>query len=290
MTRESFKALAIGASTVVAIFVGLIGLLSLVTGRSPSGDGAESFTYRTIDEARLTLRVYKPRAWKPEDRRPCVAWFFGGGWETGEMRQFAKQAAWLADRGLVSITVDYRVRSRHGTTPFEAVDDAVAAMVWIRDHAEELGVDPDRIAAGGGSAGGHLAAMTALVPERPVPQALILFNPILDIDIPAIRERIGWIELQNFFEISPILRVTSPLPPTLVLHGTDDPIVPIQSSEAFLETAQAALTEDIELVAYPGKTHEFYHHGLNANRDFKETMERVAEFLTRLGWMTAKSG
>jgi len=81
---------------------------------------------------------------------------------------------------MIAITADYRVKSRHGVQVVECVKDAKAAIAWVRENAQRLGIDPDKIAASGGSAGGHLAACTGTISgfgsdERP--NAMILFNP-----------------------------------------------------------------------------------------------------------------
>ncbi|MCB1062981.1 MAG: alpha/beta hydrolase [Verrucomicrobiae bacterium] len=297
MNRESAKSLAVGLGWVIAIFGGLVGLLSMVTGRSPTGDGSVGVIYKSIDGHDLVMRIYRPKGSKPDDQRPAVIWFFGGGWEVGTVEQFAKQAAFLRDRGLVSMTVDYRVRSRHGTTttPFESVQDARSAMRWVRAHAAELGVDPDRIAAAGGSSGGHLAATCAILdgPDEasddlsisPVPNALVLFNPVLDMDIPAVRKRTSDEQFQSLMALSPIDQIRSPLPPTLILHGTADSIIPISSAMGFVEKAKRLGSPQIELIPYKGMTHEFYNHGLNGNREFNDTIERVVGFLDQLGWI-----
>ena len=84
---------------------------------------------------------------------------------------------------------DYRVRSRHNTLAVTCVEDGKSAVRWIRKNAERLGIDPNRIAAGGGSAGGHVAACAGVVPGldaanesveiSSVPNALALFNPAM---------------------------------------------------------------------------------------------------------------
>ena len=93
------------------------------------------------------------------------------------------------ERGMVAISADYRVKRTHGVTPFECVEDGRAAIAFLRRHAERLGIDPSRICAAGGSAGGHVAACTACRADPPdatgspdatelsVPNALALFNP-----------------------------------------------------------------------------------------------------------------
>ncbi|MEM6458774.1 MAG: alpha/beta hydrolase fold domain-containing protein, partial [Planctomycetota bacterium] len=153
----------------------------------------ESLVYKTTPQGDLRLYFYGPDGQRTDGRTPAVLFFFGGGWNQGNPDQFRRQAQHLADRGIVGVTADYRTRNRHGTTPFDALADAITAMRTLRANAETLGLDPDRLGAAGGSAGGHLAAALATVtaddlipdddgladsPFRPA--ALVLFNPVYD--------------------------------------------------------------------------------------------------------------
>lgn len=83
--------------------------------------------------------------------------FFGGAWTNGAVTQFARQARYFAQRGMVAIVADYRVFGRHRTSAFEAMADAKSALRWVRAHSAELGIESNRIVAAGGSAGGHIA-------------------------------------------------------------------------------------------------------------------------------------
>jgi acetyl esterase len=168
----------------------------------------------------------------------------------------------------------------------------------VRDHASELGIDPSRIAAGGGSAGGHLAIVCALLndgkineeflppphPSGSRPDGLVLFNPLLDFDIPAVHQRTTPSQRENLKAISPLLLLDSSLPPALILHGTADNIIPIKTSEAFVMAADKAGVKTVKLVRYPGKGHEFYLHGPGSREAFETSMVEVSEFLTELGW------
>ena len=114
-------------------------------------DNTKTFTYTKTKQADLEIVVHYPAGWKDTDKRPGIVFFFGGGWENGTINAFKPQAEYLASRGMVSARADYRVKSRHGVTPKECVDDARAAMRWFRQNAGKLGVDPDKIVASGGS-------------------------------------------------------------------------------------------------------------------------------------------
>jgi acetyl esterase len=147
-------------------------------------------TYKTLGEdVNLKVYIFNPANHKPADKTPAIVFYFGGGWVGGTPTQFAMQAKHLAARGMVAICAEYRTKKSHKTTPFECVMDAKSCMRWVRKNAKDLGIDPKRIAAAGGSAGGHLAAATATLTDfdedkdKSVsckPNALVLFNAVFD--------------------------------------------------------------------------------------------------------------
>ena len=148
--------------------------------------GSEPFVFRKVGETELRLHVVKPAGWSKSDRRPCLVSFFGGGWSSGTPASSIKWAKWAAGLGLVGFAPDYRTRQRFGGTPEDCVSDGRAAVRWVQEHADELGVDPAKIIAQGGSAGGHIAAWTAIPSPGPgtndpapnrLPAALVLLNP-----------------------------------------------------------------------------------------------------------------
>src|SRR5579872_3788740 len=144
----------------------LLALLSLyVVGPALAQETTKTFTYTKTKQADLEIVVHFPPGWKESDKRAGIVFFFGGGWENGTIRAFEPQAQYLASRGMVAARADYRVKSRHGVTPKECVDDARSAVRWFRQNAAKLGADPDRIVASDGSAGGHIAACTTLKPS-----------------------------------------------------------------------------------------------------------------------------
>ena len=275
----------------------LVGLCVAVSGQEgalpypPTPPDAGVHTYKTVGDAALRLWVFEPDGHEPSDRRPVAVFFFGGGWRTGSPAQFERQAKALRDRGMVGIVADYRVSSRHGTRPWHAVADAHDALRWVASHATELGIDPERIAAAGGSAGGHLAAATASLadPEVPAgtpvrPRALILFNPaVVMADVEGVFDAPE--QLAERFErpleaISPYHHLATGHPPTLVLHGIADALVPADTAVAYCERI-AALGGDCEIVLYGGAPHGFF----NRAPHFERTLLQMTRFLERLGWL-----
>ena len=153
----------------------------------PKLEGSQVETYKTVGDTKLNLWIYYPPGHKPGDKRSAIVFFFGGGWTGGSPQQFEQHCKHLASLGMVAITADYRVASRQQVKAVSCVADAKSAIRFVRKEAGRLGIDPNRIVAAGVSAGGHIAACTAVIKEfdestedtsiSSVPNALALFNP-----------------------------------------------------------------------------------------------------------------
>jgi len=119
--------------------------------------------YKTIGEVELKLHIFEPPERDAKELSPAIVFFFGGGWVGGTPKQFYHQCEHFSSRGMVAISAEYRVKNKHGTTPFECVADGKSAIRWVRANVGRLGVNPNKIIAGGGSAGGHVAACTGVI-------------------------------------------------------------------------------------------------------------------------------
>ena len=202
----------------------------------------------------------------------------------------------FAAKGMVAVSAEYRTLEPHGTSPFESVLDAKSAIRWIRRHAQELGVNPDLIVAGGTSAGGHLAASLCLfdeiednAEERAVscrPQGLVLWNPVLDATMTGYVD--GAQRLKDRAEaISPVHHLRAGLPPCIIFHATGDDCTPYENSARFTKLSQA-LGNSCELVTFEGRRHGFHQHTsvvgyVDDNDDFSACMEATDRFLTSIG-------
>lgn len=295
----------VGVLGVWGVLAGVLFAQNRQGGYPPQMPGAEVKVYKTIDGVALNMYIFKPDDWKPADRRAAVVFFFGGGWRGGSPSQFVNHCKYLASRGMVAMAADYRVSSRHDAKVVQCVADAKSAVRWVRSQAAQLGVDPNRIAASGGSAGGHLAGATAVIegldePNEDLsvssrPNAAVLFNPALvlapvDGQPPfdpelyeQLKQRVG----ADPKSVSPYHHVKSGAPPTLIFHGTADKTVPFRTAELFAEAMQKAGNQ-CKLMAFEGQGHGFFNYGRGDGSAYVKTLRAMDEFFVELGFLEGK--
>ncbi len=265
-------------------------------GQAQAPIGGEKHVYKSVGDVELSLYVFEPAGHVATDNRPAAVFFFGGGWSTGSPDQFQPQCQYLAQRGMIGITVDYRVASRHAAKIEDCVEDAKSAMRWVRSNAAKLGIDPNRIAAGGGSAGGHLAACTAVIEKinadtddlevSAVPNAMLLFNPALMVApdkrmSPQERRRVDNAANRartSMANVSPLNFASVKQPPMIMFFGTDDPM--LKGAEYFKQDSEKA-NNSCKLVTYEGQGHGFF----NREKYRELTMQEMDKFLVELGWL-----
>ena len=265
-------------------------------------EGAVSRVYKSIDGVDLRLHIFNPPNHAATAAAPAIVFFFGGGWTSGTVNQFVPQSKHFASRGMVAVVADYRVFSRHKTTAFEAIADGKSAIRWVRAHARELGIDPNRIAAAGGSSGGHVAVSAAVLDDfdepredRQVssrPNALVLFNPAVDTTRESDAARSGGRGSDTLTarfgdrrrQGSPFHHLRSGLVSTLILHGKGDGTIPYSDVERFCAQARK-LGDRCELVGYEGATHGFFNPQRDEGKWHRETVAEADRFLTGLGYL-----
>jgi acetyl esterase/lipase len=248
----------------------------------------ETVVYKKAGDRELKLFLDKPAGWKATDRRPAIVFFFGGGWVGGNPSQFLKQSQYLASRGLVGVRVEYRNIPKGDTgPPTVCCADAKSALRYVRSHAAELGVDPARLAASGGSAGGHLAAFTALVEGQddpqddrtvsPKPNALVLFNPVFN-NGPGEwgHNRVG----DRYREFSPAHNIRTGAPPTAVFLGDTDRLIPLRVLREY-EAEMKKVGARCDAHVYLGAGHGFF----NRDPHLTQTLAEADRFLASLGWL-----
>jgi len=263
--------------------------VALAVGSPPVG---EPHVYKKVDDRELKIYVTKPADWKAGDARPAIVFFHGGGWTGGAPGQFTEHSKYLASRGMVCFQVEYRLlKGMPKAPPTICCHDAKSAMRWIRTRATQFGIDPERIASGGGSAGGHLAAFVGMVEGTDDPQdnldisaksnAMVLFNPVFD------NGPDGWGTARvgdRYAEFSPFHNVTKDNPPAIVFLGSADKLIPVKSAYDF-QAAMKKVGVDCEVMIFDGMPHGFFNHGRNGNQPYYETVTAADRFLAGLGWL-----
>lgn len=273
----------------------------------------EDFVYAERGDRRLVLHVFRPSSSAHAAPRPAIVWIHGGAWIGGTAEGTMPHARYFASRGLVGVNLTYRHAKPGSTTIADCIADVRSALRFLRARAASLGLDPARIAAAGDSAGGHLAAALATLPDYQHPDddlalsgrpdALLLYNPVIDLTEgdwvrfavggPALADRKNTprpahsASLDLARALSPLHHVAPGLPPTLIIHPRHDRVVPVSQSERFAAALRAAGDRcELAIPEDPALGHAF----VIARHKFPEPVVvdaiRAADaFLVSLGWL-----
>ncbi len=217
----------------------------------------------------------------PGQARPALVQVHGGGWVIGDKREQGQPLVnHMAANGWVCFNVNYRLGPKH-MFPDHLVD-VKTAIAWIRERADEYGIDPDRIAVTGGSAGGHLAAMVGLTPGDPRFQpgfesadtsvmAAVPFYAPFDLTDSAGHhgpEFVRYLERyvlgaafdsdpERFSAYSPLDRIHADAPPFFVLHGDLDTLIPVADARRFVARLREVSNAPVAYAEVPGAQHAF---------------------------------
>ena len=273
-----------------------------------------------------TLKVYWYAAESPDIKSTgAIAFFFGGGWRGGNYTHFQRQALYFSKRGLTTFLFDYRVETRHNTSPVECIKDARSALRFLKQNYLKFNIDPQKIIASGGSAGGHIAAATATLHSinestddltiDPMPAAMVLFNPVFDngpngyhgssVEKPIEDDfqchctsykipngKWAYLFKTRYKELSPYHNISSLTPPTLVMFGSQDNLVPLETAESFQEQMKN-LNNICQLIIYDGAKHGFFNgvrnkvnpDNANQAKYFFDTLQASDDFLVDLNFL-----
>lgn len=268
--------------------------------------------YKTVDARPLDCDIFNPPDWKAGDKRTAIVFIHGGAWVAGDAKVFFPHARYFASRGAVAISIEYRLEQQAGSSLENCLTDCKSAMRYIRAHADELGVDPGKVAAFGDSAGGHLAAALGTcegfddsrddLKVSPVPNAMVLCNPIVDLTKP------GWInhvmrgdamkknvkpadvhptgeQLKLAQALSPAFNIKPGQPPAILMHGTKDNIVDPQQVRDFA-AAYTKTGNKCDLVWMEGSRHAFVLPKYTAPEAVVvDAIRKADSFLGALGWL-----
>ncbi len=250
--------------------------------------------YKTTPQKPLHLHVFEPEGFQKTDKRAAFVVIHGGGWRGGAPRRMYPFAHHFAKLGMVGVSVEYRLAARTreaaeagGLSPFDCVADVKSAIRFLKTNAADFGIDPEKIVVSGGSAGGHLAAATALfdavndpaddVSVSTTPRALVLLFPVIDTS----KEQGYGNDLlgERWREIDPNSHVRAGLPPCILFHGTGDTVTPFPGAEKFFQ-AMLAAGNTCELVVNEGGKHGYL---MSDRAHFDDTLERAEAFLRQQG-------
>jgi len=223
--------------------------------------------YCATPDPEQTLDLYRPRDPRATPA-PLVVYVHGGAWRAGDKRGgvwFERIARALLAEGFAVASIDYRLAP---TDPWpRQIEDVRCAFAFLRSAAPDRGLDPDRIAAWGTSAGAHLAALVALDDAERTPVAFAGLYGIYDLTVEGLSDLIR-LGVADVFGVAPgsddpVLREASPAllassgdPPVLLVHGVDDTVVPANQSMA-LEARLREAGVEVELILVENAEHQF---------------------------------
>lgn len=242
--------------------------------------------YKKTPTRELTLRIFSPENIEEGDKSACIVFFFGGGWNSRSLKQFEKHSEVLSQNGMVCIIADYRVKNTDNVFPITCVMDAKSALRYIYANAERLKIDPARVAASGGSAGGHLATAACYVekfndPSDDLnvsckPSALVLFNPVVDNS----EAGYGYDRIKDYYpDFSPAHNIKNPVP-TIFFVGSEDSLITPDLAKKYKEKCEQ-LGGRCDLHIYEGRKHGFF----NSSADYEDTLRLTIVFLTSIGYI-----
>jgi len=285
------------APSAIFMSLALAGFLSAQSVSAPA-DAAKpprECVYREIDGQKLKAFVFFPPGGFSSGPTSAILLFHGGAWTMGSADWTFEAGRRFAALGMVAVSVDYRL-SQGIITPIEAVDDTRAAFRWVRLHATEFHIDPERVAGYGVSAGGQLVAVAAMVdaPDNGIdgtsskPDLLLLWSPAVFAPKHLFQGR------GNASDHSPMQHAGAATPPTCIINGDKDTVTPIQDAQDFRERVVRA-GGVCELHVYPGVGHLLTRNVANQLSDFDPDPEFRADgyaqferFLKERGYIPAK--
>ena len=249
--------------------------------------------YKKTDSLSLKLDIYRLK--ELTEPVPVVIFIHGGSWKSGRRSDYLPYLVDYALKGYVTITVSYRL-SRVALFP-AAVQDVFCAIRWVRDNAGEYGIDPERVALAGASAGAHLAMMAGYAAGDPLfnagcnhesmvkVNAVVNFYGPVDLTVDFARESGPLKELLGksyheapdlYRKVSPFTYITPDDPPTLTFHGTIDSVVPVSQADSLDTWLNRA-----------GVTHEYHRlkgwpHAMDIGKKVNEYCQHYMDiFLNR---------
>ena len=247
---------------------------------------AQSYIYQSGNGYELAAHCFLPPNHEPSASKPAIVFFHGGLWDVSMATQFAPYGMHFASRGMVAIVIEYRVCSTHESTPEDSVEDALTAMLWLKNNHKALGLDPDRIVAAGAASGAHMALSLAMMPDlvaidgcSPQPFAVIALSAIVD----TTKKGTGFERFkntENATKLSPSKLIRKGLCPMLLVHGKADTIVPYDTVARFAKTMKRK-KNNCALIEFEAMNHSFFNFNVST-KHFEITLNAMDAFLVSL--------
>jgi len=258
----------------------------------------EIAVYKSENEFNLEAHIFRPADNSALEKKPAVVIFHGGGWSIGSPTWAFKDAKHYSELGLIGISGHYRLSNRRDITPIEAMQDAKDLILWLKMNADSLGIDKNKIAVAGWSAGAHLAASTAIFADSLVnekisskPNALLLNSPAVDLANESWFNKMLNDRSVSAASLSPLEFVVKGLPPTILLQGRDDTVTPLKGTQLFYDKMNEC-GNYCELWIYDNVGHLFTPSHLNDRGQPKPDKEiqkkaviKTDEFLKKIGFI-----
>ena len=260
----------------------------------------KKIVYKKLGDKELSVDMFYTSTSQQKNNNSAIALFHGGGWAFGDPSEFYEVCRRYAKKGFVTFSFQYRLSIKNDgsyphpdITPVESTKDARSAIRWLRENAGLLHINPEKIVAGGQSAGGQLALATALLDSvneisdnldiSPVPNALLLFSSNVNTLEPWIDMLLG--ERSNeIWSISPYHNLKNSMPPAIAFHGEEDNQV-LPYIIGMFKNKMFELGNYYELYTYPGRKHYLGEGNEKYARYFdEEILEKTDVFLEKYGF------
>ena len=257
-------------------------------------EGATTYIYRKTEEGELAAHVFFPEGHATRTKAaPLLVCLHGGMWDRSAPTQFVPHCHHFASRGMVAVSLEYRVFEKNRTGPVDAVEDAREAMRVMRESAGDLGIDPAQVVVMGAASGAYLALWTGLVRKAEKvegqsfrPDAMVLINPISDTGKKGMASD-RFRDMGEAVAMSPLAALPQKgLPPCLILHGLADRVVPPVQSER-LQKMYKRKRNVCERMEFGGQDHSFFNFHVNQD-SYELVVGAVDQFLTQQGFLEAR--
>jgi len=257
--------------------------------------------YKVADTSTLHLDVfYAPEALKQKNNTALV-FIHGGGWAYGSPSEFFGACRRYAKAGAITFSVQYRLCKDSkgnvpvaGLTPIECVKDVRSAVRWVREHAREFSIDPQKIIVGGQSAGGQLSLAAAYIDQHnettdnlkvsAMPNAIVSYSGTTNC-MEAWCDMLLGEKRTQIWSISPAHNLKKGMPPTIAFHGREDNVVPLWTVQFFKRDTEK-LGNHFELEIYEGRKHYLgMGNETYSNLFDEEILVKTDDFLRRYGFL-----